>query len=368
MSVSVKDSAKSDARLAAARELRDLLGTVKKDGKKVKVDYVSLWADTPDLAAVRAWIPTRFPWFDWMLSNGRGIPVGRAIQLWGEFSACKSSFAQALIKPWQDSDIVHKDGGLCVYFDTEFGVDPVWLRNYGVDEGALIYANPETVEEIFDDIFATINETKRKNKRPVLMVWDSVAQSLPSVERDEKSFANQSVGVMARAFSKGCRKLPRRLSRCNSSIIFINQTRNKIGGNLFGDPNVRPGGQGLDFASAAIVRLRKSRIKQKVGKVDVVTGFKVTMSTPEKNRLTSPFRQCEIIVDFKRGACPILSTQHLLKTTGMIVAAGSAGSKLKGGSDTFKRDEWPDFMRENKREVRKATKRALAQLSKAQGN
>lgn len=351
-SLSVKDI--ENAGLADKMAL-SLMDAINAKSKKGEPDRVLLWSKEPDLSAVRSWIPTQFPWFDWMISDGKGLPVGRAIQFWGEYSACKSSFAQALIHPWQATN------GVCLYFDFEFGIVPEWLENYHVIQSRFLESNPETIEEAFDTIFESLKESKKAKNVPLLLVWDSVAAALPVVERDEKEFASNSVGVVPRAFSKACRKLPRRLSRRDSTVFFINQTRQKIGASAFEDPKVRPGGEALDFASSTIIRLRRSKLKRKVKGRDVVWGFKVSMKT-DKNRLAPPFRQCEIIVDFKKGACPVLSTHHLLKQTGYIVAAGKAGQKMKGYDEKFQVDDWSDFYRENRKAVAKTVRRALASL------
>lgn len=328
----------------------------------------SLWSEDPDLSSVKMWVPTQFPWFDWMLSNGRGLPVGRIIQLWGLFFSCKTSFAQSLIRPWQDAN------GYCMYFDFEDSCEPDWLRSYNVIPELFTYPDIDTIDQAFDDInaaFANIDEKRKdfasKKKvwepSPLLILWDSVAQALPTEERDEEKFGKKSVGVVARAFSKACRKLPRNCSKHDASVIFVNQTRTKIDADRWSDPNVRPGGKALDFASAAIIKMWATKLKKEYKKRKITWGMKVVM-TAHKNRLTAPDRTCEIIVDFKNGANPVLSTHHLLKQTGFIVAAGKKGQRLKGrNQDTFKGDEWPDFMRKNGKLVKKAVKEALASLS-----
>lgn len=325
----------------------------------------TLWSDNPGLSSVRHWIPTQFPWFDWMVSNGRGLPVGRIIQLWGMFFSCKTSFAQSLIRPWQDQN------GYCSYFDFEDSCEPEWLRNYNVIADLFTYPDVDTIDKAFNDINAGFKNIEKKREKlgkkwvttPWLILWDSVAQALPVEERDEKDFGKKTVGTMARAFSKACRKLPRKCSEFDASVIFINQTRAKIDPNQWGDPDVRPGGKALDFASAVIIKMWAARLKKEYKGRKITWGLKVGM-TAHKNRLTAPDRKCEIIVDFKNGANPVLSTHHLLKETGFIVAAGNKGQRLKGRrQEPFKRDEWPHFMRENRKLVNKAVKAALASLT-----
>ena len=125
---------------------------------------------------------------------------------------------------------------------------------------------------------------------------------------------------------------------------------------------LRPGGQALDFASSAIIRMRKTQLKKEVKRQKKVWGYKISMKT-DKNRLAGPHRRCEIIVDFENGPNEVLSLHHFLKSAGIIVAAGGKGQKLKGCPDRFKVDEWPDFMRENDDAVSAAVKKAFAAMS-----
>lgn len=339
--------------VATARALVSELNT-DKGGKKR--DLARLWVDEPDLLSVRDWIPTGFHWFDWMLSNGKGLPVGRAIQLWGKPSACKSTFAQYLVTPFQ------KRNGVALYIDFEYALDAGWLRGYNVNASQFVQADPETVEEAFELIFNSLKVSKTTKDTPLLIVWDSVAQALPQAERDEKSFGDRHIAPLPRAFSKGCRRLPRKLSRRDATIIFINQTRTKMGASKYEDPDMRPGGQAIDFASTAIIKMRGAKLKKKVRGRDVTWGYQVTLFT-NKNRMAPPFRSAEIIVDFANGPNEVLSNYHFLKRAGLVVAAGSSGQKIKGNKRSFKSDDWSEFMGANPKLIEAANNRALEKMS-----
>lgn len=227
---------------------------------------------------------------------GGGIPKGRFTEIFGAYSTLKSYIGLCTIAQCQAK------GGVAAIIDTEHAYDPTWATGLGVDTDALIYQSPQSGEEAMD-----LAEVLIRNGVD-LIVWDSVAASLPQAEGN-KRMAGESVqpARLAALMSTGLRKLT--TANTKTAIIFINQTRLNVG-QMFGDPEVVPGGRALPFYASHRIALRKAgRIKdgQKVhdseGKqanITITTAHKIR-ATLEKSKLTAPSQDVLFAFDLARG-------------------------------------------------------------------
>ena len=226
-----------------------------------------------------------------------GIPTGRFTELFGAYSTLKSYIALSCIAQTQAA------GGTCALIDTEHAYDPEWAESIGVNTADLIYQSPETGEEAID-----VSEVLIRNGVD-LIVWDSVAATLPQAEGN-KRMSKESVqpARLAALMSLGMRKLT--AANDKTAILFINQTRLNVGV-VFGDPETVPGGRALPFYASYRVALRKAgKEKEKVdvtgpdgkkAQVNQVTGHKIR-ATLEKSKLSAPSRDVLFTFDLETGA------------------------------------------------------------------
>jgi RecA/RadA recombinase len=172
---------------------------------------------------------------------------------------------------------------------------------------------------------------------PFLIVWDSVAASVPRAELNDKSTTASHVGEVARAMARGCRRMFRAIARVRAHMMWINQERESIGavGPAFMQEKKTAGGLAIGYAAS--LRVRCTRV-QTLKKGNTATGFKIKVHT-KKNRLAPPLQKAEFVLDFKRGPDPALSALTNLLLTRHVRTKGDAYVS-DWCPDPLSRDEW----------------------------
>ena len=220
-------------------------------------------------------IPTGSLALDLALGIG-GIPRGRVIEIYGPESAGKSTLAQSIIAQAQAA------GGMAAYIDVEHALDPIYAAGLGVKTEEMLISQPDTGEQALEICEALV----RSNAIDVIVV-DSVAALVPRAEI-EGDMGDAHVGLQARLMSQALRKLTGAISRSRTSVIFINQLREKVG-IVFGNPEVTPGGRALKFYASVRIDLRRvETLKQGTNPVGSRVRAKIV-----KNKVAPPFRQAE---------------------------------------------------------------------------
>ena len=185
---------------------------------------------------VRRWISTGSKLLDYICSNRRdgGLPEGRIVEIFGPPSIGKSHIATQIARSTQNM------GGVVVYIDTENATSVENLQMLGVNVAErFVYVDTHCTEEVFQVAESTILKAKGLNKDvPITIVWDSVAASSPKAEL-LGDYDKESIGLQARAVSKGMRKITGIIGQTNTLFVILNQTRMKIGV-MFGDPTTTP--------------------------------------------------------------------------------------------------------------------------------
>lgn len=213
-----------------------------------------------------------------------GFPVGRIIEIYGNETSGKTTLSLHAIKEAQQ---INKR---CLFIDVENSLDMKYVKNIGINVDELLIAHPTSGEQVFDII-----EMMIKTKRIDLIVVDSVAAMVPSVEMDNK-IEDQQMGLHARLMSKGLRRIQSLLMNFECTIIFLNQIREKIGV-FFGNPEVTTGGRALKFFSTIRIESRKhDLIKDNANKIGIQTKLTVT-----KNKLSAPLKQAFVDIYFENG-------------------------------------------------------------------
>ncbi len=241
-----------------------------------------------------------------MALGGQGIPRGRIIEIYGPESSGKTTLALHVIAEAQES------GGIAAFIDAEHALDPTWAKKLGVELETLLVSQPGSGEEAMQ-----ITEMLIKSNAVDTIVIDSVAALLPKAELDGE-IGDSHVGLQARLMSQSMRKLTGAINKSKTSVIFINQIREKIGV-MFGSPETTPGGRALKFYSSCRIDVR--RIGQIKDGEDVV-GQRVKAKIV-KNKVAPPFRIAEFDMMHTNGISYEGDIIDLAMTHKIIIRSGA---------------------------------------------
>ncbi len=287
-------------------------------------------------------IPTGILALDIALGIG-GVPRGRIIEVYGPESSGKTTVALHIVAETQ------KLGGEAAFIDAEHALDPVYAEALGVKIDDLIVSQPDTGEQALE-----ITEQLIRSGAIDVIVIDSVAALVPRQEI-EGNMGDATVGLQARMMSQALRKLAGVISKSNTTAIFINQLREKVG-IMFGNPETTPGGRALKFYASVRMDVRKQEtLKGDDGMVGNRTKVKVV-----KNKVAPPFKEAEFDIMYGEGVSregnilDIAVEENIVKKSGSWFSYGE--TRLGQGRDAVKAEfkNNPELCREIELKVREA--------------
>jgi recombination protein RecA len=283
-----------------------------------------------------------------------GVPRGRIIEIFGPESSGKTTVSLHIIAEAQ------RCGGEVAFIDAEHALDPVYAKNLGVDTENLIVSQPDTGEQALE-----IAETLVRSGAIDVVVVDSVAALVPKAEIDGE-MGDAHVGLQARLMSQALRKLAGAISKSKTTVIFINQLREKVGV-MFGNPETTSGGRALKFYASVRLDIRKIE-NIKIGN-DVVgsrTRVKVV-----KNKVAPPFKQAEFDIMYGTGISREGSVLDVAANDDVVLKSGAwysyGDTRIGQGRENAKLylKENPELTKEIENKLREMFNMGISKASSA---
>jgi recombination protein RecA len=251
-------------------------------------------------------ISTGLPTFDYGVVGTGGIPKGRIVEIYGPESAGKTSFTLHVIAQCQAA------GGIAAFVDAEHALDPSWAKTLGVDVDKLVISQPDSGEQALD----TVDELV-ESQAVDLVIVDSVSALVPEAEL-AGDIGESHVGLQSRLMSQAMRILTGKCARNKTTVIFINQLREKIG-TMYGNPETTSGGRALKFYSSVRIDVRR---KEEIKQGNDLIGHSIRLKA-QKNKCGVPFKETLVELSYTTGFDKEASLIEYADSLGVFEKKGS---------------------------------------------
>lgn len=325
-------------------DVNGFLTALKKSNSKTRMSTMS---DPHMLSRVTEFVPTGCLPLDIIM--GGGVPVGRSTEIYGDTSVGKSLLAAHILAETQ------KLGGIPVLFDSETATSVEIMEAVGVDPKNVVYSVPETVEEVYADLMEAVRIKQDKAPKDLMtIVWDSVASTSSDAELEKikkEGLSGATVATHARLISTMCRTVPRLVAKERIAVVFINQTREKIGV-MFGDKMSTFGGRAIGYYAS--VRLELAKIKTLEGEDGDAEGIEVRCRV-SKSKVSPPFGVCRFPILFGIGIDKPGAVLDWVKDRKLIESKGPWWNwvECSGLSNLpkFQGRDWETYYNDNQRDI-----------------
>jgi len=273
-----------------------------------------------------------------------GVPKGRVIEIFGPEASGKTTLAQHIVAEFQ------KIGGIAAFVDAEHALDPDYAKKIGVNIKDLLISQPDTGEQALEIVEALV----RSNGIDVIVI-DSVAALTPKAEI-EGEMGDSHMGLQARLMSQALRKLAAIVSKSNTTVIFINQIRQRIG-IFFGNPETTTGGNALKFYSSVRIEVRRAA---QIKMAEKIIGNRVKAKIV-KNKVAPPFQTCEFDIMYDEG----ISIPGDALDTGVVYGIiAKSGNTYTFGEEKLGigRENVKQFLRDNPKIIAEVRKQVLQKV------
>lgn len=281
---------------------------------------------------VKDFIKTGVTLIDYIL-GGKGFPVGRISEIYGESSSGKTAIAMHVLKA------AIERGGTAIMLDSEAAFSFSMANKIGLDRTKLAYTIPKTLEDMWRYVENIIHMMRDKAPTQLCcIVVDSIASS-PSQKELSGDIGDYEMGERARINSKALRKITAEIASLNICLVLINQVRDSLA--MFGDKEMIPGGRAIDFHSTIKIKVRKGKVivdEQTKEPIGQNIGVKCT-----KNKVAEPFKKVELEFYFDSGISKYSGLMDKMIKAGIVKKSGSY-YYLEGENVNFYSKDFPDFM------------------------
>ena len=275
-----------------------------------------------------------------------GVPRGRIVEIYGPESSGKTTVVLHIIAEAQ------KKGGICAFIDAEHALDPIYAKRIGVDVDNLYISQPDTGEQALE-----IAEKLIRSGAVDVLVIDSVAALTPKAEI-EGEMGDSHMGLQARLMSQALRKITGAISKANTTVIFTNQIREKIGV-MFGNPETTTGGRALKFYASVRLEIRRTG---SITEGDEVMGNRVKVKVV-KNKVAAPFKVAEFDIMFNDGISKMGNIVDVGVELEVLQKAG-AWYSYKGSNIAQGREAAKDYLKENPKVAEEIEKEIFKKVKK----
>ena len=313
----------------------------KRDSKNRFIVDVTLLSDNESSCVVDEWISTGCIVLDAIM--GGGLPIGRMVEIYGSPSSGKSLIAAQIAATAQEN------GYIVGYVDTETAVSIPMMKKLGVNVDELIYTSPDSIEEVFAFFEEAMETRNRLDPTNILvLIWDSIA-STSTLQEEGKEYGETGYLDHARIISQALRKIMRKFSKQRVAVLFLNQTRDKMGV-MFGDKTATFGGKAVSFHASIRVALTLAGKMKLPGKPPRIVGMDTTAKVV-KNKVAMPFREATLPIYFGRAIDDTKASLKWLEDNGFITGATRKELVLEKETLSFKKPEWPAIYEEHFDEI-----------------